>query len=206
LTTAFGGEIAGGSGSLVKVGEGRLFLTNANTYSGGTTITGGKLVVDNRNGSGTGEGPVQVNAGRLGGTGIIAGQVTIGTGSGPGAALAPGRATGLQSEVFRIRKTLTFNADATYRATLNSETVVSDQVAAQGVIINGAAQFSLHDANVSTLAPGTSFTLLRNTSMFPISGTFANLPEGSTLSVGSNTFQVSYEGGDGNDMTLTVVP
>ena len=26
------------------------------------------------------------------------------------------------------------------------------------------------------------------------------------LTVGSNTFQANYEGGDGNDLTLTVVP
>ena len=39
----------------------------------------------------------------------------------------------------------------------------------------------------------------------PISGVFANLPDGSTLTAGSNTLQVSYTGGDGNDLTLTVV-
>ena len=40
----------------------------------------------------------------------------------------------------------------------------------------------------------------------PIIGTFMNLPDGGTITAGSNTFQANYEGGDGNDLTLTVVP
>ena len=39
-----------------------------------------------------------------------------------------------------------------------------------------------------------------------IAGTFANLSDGASITIGSNTFQASYEGGDGNDLTLTVVP
>ena len=35
-------------------------------------------MVNNEAGSGTGSGPVQVNAGRLGGKGTIAGEVTVG--------------------------------------------------------------------------------------------------------------------------------
>jgi hypothetical protein len=37
-------------------------------------------------------------------------------------------------------------------------------------------------------------------------GAFSNLADGSTLIVGNNAFQANYEGGDGNDLTLTVVP
>ncbi len=37
-----------------------------------------------------------------------------------------------------------------------------------------------------------------------IAGTFNNLPDGSTLIVGSNTYKANYEGGTGNDLTLTV--
>jgi len=37
-----------------------------------------------------------------------------------------------------------------------------------------------------------------------ISGTFGNLADGSTLTAGRNNLLVSYTGGDGNDLTLTV--
>jgi hypothetical protein len=38
-----------------------------------------------------------------------------------------------------------------------------------------------------------------------IQGTFADLPEGGTFSVGNITFRVSYSGGDGNDLELTTL-
>ena len=45
LNTTFSGVIQDG-GSLTKVGQGTLILTNANTYAGGTTIENGTLVVN----------------------------------------------------------------------------------------------------------------------------------------------------------------
>ena len=79
---------------MTKIGGGTLTLANANTYTGGTTINGGRLWVNNVSGSGTGSGTVMVNAGTLGGRGTITGAVTVGTGSGAGALLAPGRRGG----------------------------------------------------------------------------------------------------------------
>ena len=49
-------------------------------------------------------------------------------------------------------------------------------------------------------------TLINNASANLISGTFANLPDGATITSVNNTFQVNYERGYGNDLTLTVVP
>lgn len=50
---------------------------------------------------------------------------------------------------------------------------------------------------------GTAFTLINNIISSPISGSFANLPEGASVMVGPNTYRVTYQGGDGNDLTLT---
>ena len=36
--------------------------------------------------------------------------------------------------------------------------------------------------------------------------TFSNLADGAIVNVNGNNLQASYEGGDGNDLTLTVVP
>jgi hypothetical protein len=46
--------------------------------------------------------------------------------------------------------------------------------------------------------------VINNTAATQINGTFSNIPDGGTITVGSNTFQANYEGGDGNDLTLTV--
>jgi hypothetical protein len=73
------------------------------------------------------------------------------------------------------------------------------------VTISGAF-FSFAALGGSVLPLGSVFTVINNTAATPISGTFSNLADGSTFTVGSNTFQANYEGGDGNDLTLTVVP
>jgi hypothetical protein len=53
---------------------------------------------------------------------------------------------------------------------------------------------------------GSTFTVISNTAAIPIAGNFANLPGGSIITIHGNNLQASYEGGDGNDLTLTVVP
>jgi fibronectin-binding autotransporter adhesin len=84
LSTAFSGIIEDGTyrsgGQLSKAGRGTFTLSGANTYTGGTAVSGGTLLVTNQTGSATGTGAVQVNAGTLGGTGSIS-PVTIGNGT-----------------------------------------------------------------------------------------------------------------------------
>jgi autotransporter-associated beta strand protein len=204
LNTTFSGVIQDG-GSLTKVGRGTLILTNANTYAGGTTIDDGTLVVNNLSGSGTGTGPVQVNAGTLGGRGVIAGAVTVGNGSGARAELDPGKPGSDPGHSLSIFGQLTVNSDGTYIVGLKTRNQTADQVKANGITINGAQfHFTVHGQHA--LPPGTVFTVLENTAATPIAGAFSNLPDGSLITANGNTFQASYEGGDGNDLTLTVVP
>ena len=114
---SYAGVIANGTSAvaLTKTGTGTQILTGANTYSGGTTISAGQLMVNNTTGSGTGSGAVTVLSGAtIGGgqtsgttttpgaitpslgiydantTGIIAGPLTINSGG----HLAPGNSVG----------------------------------------------------------------------------------------------------------------
>lgn len=75
-----------GTGALAQNGTGTLVLNAANTYSGGTTVSGGgKLEVSNTTGSATGSGNVQVTGGTILGSGTISpasgGSVILGSGA-----------------------------------------------------------------------------------------------------------------------------
>lgn len=98
--------------SLNKQDGGALTLSNANTYQGGTSITGGTLLVNNTTGSGTGTGVVTVGAAgatgtpTLGGGGTIGGATTIAAAGGGAAgthsvgAVATGGAEGVGKQTF----------------------------------------------------------------------------------------------------------
>jgi autotransporter-associated beta strand protein len=202
--TTFSGTIQE-SGGVTKAGTGTLTLTGANTYTGATTVSAGTLIASNVSGSATGTGSVNVNAGTLGGKGTIQGAVTLGTGVGAGAFLAVSVGSNQPARLI-LKKTLTFKADSTYTYKLNTNNARADQVIAKGVTIESGAQFSFQPIANRRLAIGTIFTAISNTSANAIGGTFANLPDGSIFTAGRNNYQVSYAGGDGNDLTLTVVP
>ncbi len=209
LSTTFSGLIEEGSNgpsSLTKIGTGTITLGSPSTYSGRTIVGGGTLAVTNTTGSATGSGVVKVNAGVMGGSGTIAGAATVGTGSGTGAFLAPATGTKTQATL-TIESSLTFRPDATYTYTFKAKknTALSDKVVANGVTIN-AATLDLSGMTKGRMKRGTVLTLISNTSVSPISGTFSNLADGAIVNVNGNNLQASYSGGDGNDLTLTVVP
>ncbi len=52
--------------------------------------------------------------------------------------------------------------------------------------------------------PGTEITLIDNDGSDTVVGTFSGMPEGTPLAVGHTTCALSYVGGTGNDVTLTV--
>ncbi len=213
LSTEFSGVVQDGGqsgqtgGSLTKIGISKLVLSHRNTYTGGTIVKRGKLIINNFGGSGTGSGPVQVDRGKLGGKGTIAGAMTVGTGFGVGAFLAPGYLHGAsRAGALTIQGLLTFNGDGVYQMQVNSSSAIADEVATLGVAINTGAKFAFADIGNGTLPVGTVFTIINNTSATPITGTFSNLHNGSIFTSNGNSYQATYEGGDGNDLTLTVVP
>jgi autotransporter-associated beta strand protein len=205
LNTTFSGLIndSGAGGSLTKLGKGTFTLASANTYTGGTLVRKGQLLANNTTGSATGSGPVQVAAGLFGGKGIVTGAVTIGTGGSNSASLAPGaKATGLLT----IENTLEFGPNGIYRWDLTSDSAQSDQVVAAGLTIAAGARFRSADRGTAGLPAGKVFTAINNTAATPIIGTFSDLVDGAIVTVNGNNLQASYSGGDGNDLTLTVVP
>ncbi|MFT5522544.1 MAG: Ca2+-binding RTX toxin-like protein, partial [Pirellulaceae bacterium] len=83
------------------------------------------------------------------------------------------------------------------------------------LLVNGRvdvteAELLLHVHDQVDLTPGQEILLLDNDSDDPVVGEFANLPEGTTFEVAplnpdlqsNRVFQITYAGGDGNDISL----
>ncbi|HEY2712781.1 MAG TPA: autotransporter-associated beta strand repeat-containing protein [Chthoniobacterales bacterium] len=191
--------------SSVEIESGIVTLSGASSYTGTTTINGGELVVANTTGSATGFGPVEVNAGAVGGNGIIGGAVTVGGNNGR-AMLSPGL-TPRELATLTIQDTLTFETGGgyAYNFKANATQTQSDEVIANGVTISGGV-FRASGLTRGHLGGQTVLTVISNTSATPIAGAFANLPDGAIITIDGTNFQTNYEGGDGNDLTLTVVP
>jgi fibronectin-binding autotransporter adhesin len=99
------GVISGSGMSLTKNGAGTLLLTRDNTYTGGTTVSNGTLLVNNSSGSGVGPGSLGIAAGAtLGGTGIIGAATTLQGIHAPGS-----DSVGIQSFTNRLEYAATSN-------------------------------------------------------------------------------------------------
>ena len=128
-----------GTTKIVKEGSGTWTLTGTNsTYSGDTTVSNGTLLVNNIKGSGTGTGVVTVaSGGTLGGTGVIAGLVTV------NGTLAPG---GNAVGTLTISNNLTVNSGATLSyalGTTSDKTVVSSNLTLNGTLnVSNAGGFT----------------------------------------------------------------
>lgn len=192
-TTTFSGLIEDLSGplSLTKSGTGALTLTDNNTYSGATSVAAGTLYVDGSQASSN----VTLQGGTLGGSGTV-GTITSGT---SGGTFSPGDPTDILTGG-NLKLTA---GSPTFNATLDGPSAGTDysQFDATGTVnINGA---SLAISLGYTPANGQVFTILSNAGGSAVTGTFAGLPEGSTLAYDGTNFTISYVGGSGHDITLT---
>ena len=168
---------------------GSLVLTGNNTYTGMTTDGGGLIV----NGSQP-QSPVAVtSAGSLGGSGAV------------------GAVTSTSGRVYPTHlATTNVSLDAnSYFGTGLAGTTAGNlntgygQLIPTGVVNLGGCTLDLH-LNY-TASRGDSYTLINNQGGASIQGTFKGLPEGSQFIVGGRTFQITYHGGGGNDVVVSVV-
>lgn len=142
-----------------------------------------------------GGGDVDVYAGAtLGGTGDITGSVINNTGG----TIAPGLSPGCLST-----GNLTLNGTSTLSMEINGATACTqyDRIEVSGTVNLGGATLNLTGGFVA--GPGTELIIINNDSTDAVVGTFAGLPEGAPVSAGAFSGQITYVGGDGNDVSLT---
>ena len=102
-----------------------------------------------------------------------------------------------------IHGNLTLSAGVTLVEELNGSTpgIGYDQLAVYGTVNLGGALVVTRGFNP---AVGQSFAIIDNDDVDSVAGQFAGLGEGATIVVNNIPFSISYMGGDGNDVTLTL--
>ena len=175
-----------------KTGSGTFTMNGNSTYTAGLTeITGGKLVV---NGSQP-LIPVLIDGGAtLGGTGTV-GAITA------NGSIAPGNSPGILNS-----SNVTFGATGNLTVELTGPAPGSayDQLNVTGTATLASAALTVVPAFTTPATIGQKFTILNNDAAEACSGIFSGLAEGATLTTGGYKFTISYIGGTGNDVVLTL--
>jgi hypothetical protein len=192
-TITLQGEIDGVGNVAISDGKVNFLATAGVTYDPTVTIAGGEFAV-----SSTTVGNIVLNGGTLKGSSLLLGSLTMSDGT-----LAPGNSPGCMSFT---GLTLT---GGTYQVEIEGKDTICtqyDSVTVAGAVNLGTATTLSVPSFPATYTPaiGDDFGIILNDLADPITGTFQGLAEGGTLTVDGYTLAVSYVGGDGNDVVLTV--
>ena len=190
-TTATYDGIISGLGKVTKFDPGTQIFTQNNPYTGKTLLLGGTLII---NGQQSGDAFVDFG-GSLSGTGKI-GNATLCC----EAKLLPG-VTGVGGTL--SAGNIAAGSGDTFVFDLTSPSVFG-KLNVTGTVALSKATLSVLPAPGFTAPIGTVFEIVTNDGTDAVTGTFQGLPQGATVSAGSRNFTISYTGGTGNDITLTV--
>ena len=191
VANTFAGVLMNGSTrllALTKSGAGSLTLGGASTYTGGTTVTAGSLLANNATGSATGTGPIIVNStGTLGGNGTVSSTISVAS----GATLAPGSAgVGTLNS-----NDVTLSSGSNFNVTISAAGSTEQNVT--GAVNLGGATLNISLGSF-TPAPTAVYTILNNDGADAVVGTFNGFGNGATVTVGTVSFKIFYNGdGDG---------
>ena len=180
-----------GTSVITLGGTGNLVLSaNSPLFSGNFQLNTGSLQVSAFYNNAT----VNLGGGTLKGTGQVFNVIGL-TGS-----LAPGSSLG----TLTVGSQLTLASGNTFVTQINGANVGSfGQVSVtSGVTSLGGSTLSITSA--TGLAAGQLITIINNGNTVPINGQFKGLVEGASITVGNTVFTISYKGGTGNDVVLTV--
>jgi parallel beta-helix repeat protein len=188
------GVVSGGfSLTPLTSGAGTTTLSGANTNTT-TNVVSGVVILANTTPQ---TSAFLVSGGSLRGTGTIGTLTVTGT-----ASVAPGTSPGTIGT-----SSLSLASGTTLQIEIAGATAGTgyDQlvVASGGAVDLTGATLALS----ATVAPpaDTVLTIVDNQGPAAVTGTFAGLPEGATVTIDTQEYRISYVGGSGNDVTLTAL-
>jgi autotransporter-associated beta strand protein len=194
--STFAGALSG-SGVVRHTGTGHQQLTgNLTSFSGEVVVDEGQVTVSTTTAA---SGHFTANAGgviAIGGATDLDGVTLL---DGTMRVLAAGEAA---STITTANFAMTSSASQLIVETTSTGQIGRLQVSGD---ISLAGTLTMPLAPAFSAPPGTVFTLMANGGADPVSGTFANLSQGATFTTGLARFQIAYDGGDGNDVTLTLI-
>jgi hypothetical protein len=132
--------------------------------------------------------------------GILKGTGTVGDlGVQKGGHVAPGHSPGCLNSG-------NVGLSGTYDAEIGGTTACSgyDQLKVTGTVDVTGGTLNVSRYNDYKPKVGETYTIIDNDSNDAVTGEFANMSEGSTFTVDGNVLKITYKGGDGNDVVLSV--
>jgi hypothetical protein len=183
------GVISNG-GAVIANGPGTVFVVANMTYTGTTTVNGGNFVL-----AGASLSPSSSVT-------VTGGLLQYSNGASTGDVQATGGIVGCEgggtSQIGHVA-----NVDLQSGSTLVMQMV---SVTNYGQLITtgdvGVTGSTLSLGFNFTSSTGDAFTIISNGGGV-VTGTFAGLPEGATFTTNGRTYQITYAGGDGNDVVVT---
>ena len=199
-SSEFDGTISGtgfpGGYTIYKGGSGTFALTGTNTYLNATEVGAGVLIVDGQQL----QSPVIVYS-----SGILTGSGVVGSITGDGT-VAPGNG----GPAMLTCSNLTFTSSGSYQVDMTGPVPgvgysQLNPISPTPSNILGNASLQVVPNFSSVVSIGQQFTIISNATAHPFNGTFAGLPEGAQLTANGFTFSISYVGGTGDEVVLTLV-
>jgi autotransporter-associated beta strand protein len=191
-------------GGPIKEGPGDLYILatdlRQDVYTGPALINNGRMIFDSQTaGLAASFGDLVVNSGgTLAATGLVNHvQVNL------GGTLAPGLFSGVGALL--VQRGLSFAPGATLAVDLQG---VSPSVDFDSIFVIGTVNLSNATLQVALgydAVLDSEYQIIDNDGADPILGQFAGLPEGAMFLTTNGTFRITYAGGDGNDVVLTLV-
>jgi outer membrane autotransporter protein len=175
------------AGKVVQAGSGTTVLTADHLYTGTTTVSAGKLVVD---GSIAASDTTVQSGATLGGSGTL-GNTTVASGG----VHAPGNSIGTQT----VAGAYTLSSGAVLEIETDASGAADKVVVTGSVSLTGAVLRVLAGSGNYTTA-GTAYLIIDNDGADAVNGAFASV----TTNLAFLTPSLQYGGADGNDVVLTL--